>query len=332
METTDRSDLGVDLASPQTDDAGHEHHGYTLVREVQAGDLIFHYHTVDRAIVGWSRATGSFWEEDIIWASHGTVAREAGVQPYLRPGYRHGLDGPYRLADPITLGDLRHEEPTIRIAREVVSDGIAGSLYFPFALSDSRPLRPTQFYMTKFPVILTEIFPQLAEAVQTAARMPLAETAELVDEEGTTFGREYQEADEAAATSQRDPFEVDPNVVDRSLRAHAAIQNAVARHVARLGYLPLSPETADPKFDIAWVKERQAWIAEVKSLTVKNEEQQLRLGLGQVLRYRSLLRPKFDSVFAVLAVEREPSDLTWNDLCSELGVLLVWPAALDPLI
>lgn len=53
------------------------------------------------------------------------------------------------------------------------------------------------------------------------------------------------------------------------------------------------------------------WVTEVKSLTEQNEEQQLRLGLGQVLRYRDVLRSQFDDVTAVLAVERAPETVMW---------------------
>lgn len=95
----------------------------------------------------------------------------AGVQPYCRPGYRHGLEGPSWLDDPVTLAELRQAEDVIRTAREVVGDFTDGSLYFPVALTDSRPLRPTQFYVTKFPVVLTEIFPQLAEALEKARQV-----------------------------------------------------------------------------------------------------------------------------------------------------------------
>jgi hypothetical protein len=47
------------------------------------------------------------------------------------------------------------------------------------------------------------------------------------------------------------------------------------------------------------------WVAEIKSLTVKHEEKQLRLRLGQVLRCRR--RP----TRPVRVVERRPSDESW---------------------
>ncbi len=66
-------------------------------------------------------------------------------------------------------------------------------------------------------------------------------------------------------------------------------------------------------------------------MTDRNEEQQLRLGLGQVLRYRNLLAERFGTVTAVLAVERVPSDRTWMHLCRQLDVLLVRPGNMNAL-
>ena len=52
MEITDRSDLGVDLKAPQRDDSGAEKWTYALVREVSPGDVVLHWSTPARAIVG----------------------------------------------------------------------------------------------------------------------------------------------------------------------------------------------------------------------------------------------------------------------------------------
>jgi hypothetical protein len=80
----------------------------------------------------------------------------------------------------------------------------------------------------------------------------------------------------------------------------------------------------EPDFDLAWESTSTKYVAEVKSSTTNNEERQLRLGLGQVLRYRHLLRTR-GQVRCVLAIERPPSDPDWSHLCSDLGVRLVWP-------
>lgn len=84
----------VDLKAPQTDDRGFVHPAYGLIREVQIGDVVFHYDTDERHIAQWSKVASAVFEEDIVWGSHGTVARVAGVRPYRRPGWRALLEGP----------------------------------------------------------------------------------------------------------------------------------------------------------------------------------------------------------------------------------------------
>jgi hypothetical protein len=65
-------------------------------------------------------------------------------------------------------------------------------------------------------------------------------------------------------------------------------------------------------------------VAEVKSITAQNEEHQLRVGLGQVLRYRHHLSALgHNRVVAVLVPERQPRDPSWRELCQELGVVLL---------
>ncbi len=81
----------------------------------------------------------------------------------------------------------------------------------------------------------------------------------------------------------------------------------------------------EPVFDLAWEDSVGIVVAEIKSLTEQNEERQLRLALGQVLRYAQLLRGKERTVRPVVAVERRPSDDSWLKLFQEVGVSLVWP-------
>lgn len=130
--------------------------------------------------------------------------------------------------------------------------------------------------------------------------------------------------DENTAVGQRDPFFVDPTLVERGLRGHATTQNALAAYLEEHGIQPLSPAPDEPNFDIAWVHESVTWVAEIKSITVSNEEKQLRLGLGQLLRYRHLLRSR-GRIQAVLVVERQPKDTSWINLCEELEIFLTWP-------
>jgi len=64
--------------------------------------------------------------------------------------------------------------------------------------------------------------------------------------------------------------------------------------------------------------ERTVFVAEVKSIDAGNEEEPLRLGLGQVLRYRQRLPALgHERVVAVLVPERQPHDPSWHELCQE---------------
>ena len=99
------------------------------------------------------------------------MARKAGVEPYRRPGWRVLLEGPFELPTPVTFADLRAAEPAIRAAFDTVKAQHQGSLYLPLEISNKRPLRPTQFYLTKAPLAWLGSVPGLT-AVQTAADRP----------------------------------------------------------------------------------------------------------------------------------------------------------------
>lgn len=146
-------------------------------------------------------------------------------------------------------------------------------------------------------------------------------------------GAPYRMAEEMINVSQPEPFAVDPQAVERGTRGHATTQNALAEFLRARGIEPRSPSPDTPEFDLAWELNKTIYVAEVKSVTLANEEKQLRLGLGQILRYRHLLMEATRKVtVAVLVVEHEPTDATWRDLCRDVGVVLVWPGNFDPLL
>lgn len=93
--------------------------------------------------------------------------------------------------------------------------------------------------------------------------------------------------------------------MDRGLRGHVHTQNALAAFV---GNTVRTPRFDEPQCDLAWRDGNVLYVAEVKSLTNINEERQLRLGLGQVLRYAHLLAGVAAEIRSVLAVEYQPTD------------------------
>ena len=144
------------------------------------------------------------------------------------------------------------------------------------------------------------------------------------------IGRPYTPVGIVPKTSEREPVVVDPLLIDRGNQGHATTQDALAVYLQGHGIEPMSP-VGEPDYDVAWWCATRLFVAEVKSITDANEEHQLRLGLGQLLRYRHALAERGHDVIAVLVSEREPSDPSWGSLCRTLGVVLVWPGTFDQL-
>lgn len=197
---------------------------------------------------------------------------------------------------PLSLEELRVAEDELRSLCGTLEAKHGKPIYFPLQFSDARPLRGAQGYLTKWPAEAIELFPRLHRALSR-------KTPSLDSTSSRQVGAEYRKADEAAAVSTSDPFAIDPALKERALRGHAATQNALADHLRSRGFEPRSPGSDDPSFDLAWDEGDVVWVAEVKSMTHSNEEKQLRLGLGQVLRNRHLLSGRYEQVRAMLALE-----------------------------
>lgn len=156
LESTDREDLGVDLRAPLQDEAGRDNWRYTLFREAQVGDIVFHYDKRASAITAASRIAGPPVSAPIVWAARGSYARERGAEPAVLPGYRMPLTDYQPLSAPITLEALRQGRENLRaIYENVAPTGV--SRYFPFELSE-RPVRPLQGYAFKLPAALVAAY------------------------------------------------------------------------------------------------------------------------------------------------------------------------------
>lgn len=330
LEITDRDDPGVDLHAPQRDAAGNPTPGYSLMWWVMKGDLVFHYERRQQAITSWSRAVGAVVEAPTLWLSHkGSTRRRVGV-PVEQPGWWLDLEGPFALDRPLTLAELRRRGSAVRSVLDGLREREAGSLYFPFFFYRDKELRPMQPYLNKLPAAFVIAMPELAGGMNTGeAAAPDADASGI---EPAALGVEYRPAEPGSGSDERDPFTVDPAVIERGLRGHAETQNRLAEMLAGAGIEPRSPRPEEPNFDLAWQRDGDIYVAEVKSTTPSNEERQLRLGLGQVLRYRNLLAKNGSRVRAVLVAENPPRDPSWHRLCEELGVILVGPGNLRLLL
>ncbi len=346
LEITKRSDIGADLNAPQyeihSDGSRAPKWSYSLLQEVKDGDVVFHY--TGRAIVGWSIADGTAFVDDVVWEASSSRARAAGGEPHVRPGWRVGLRGLTPLEDPIPLALIRQHQSDVHGVMEQLKQQ-HGTPYYPF--TRNNPLKASLAYLTKMPRALIAVIPALQAAAQGADQVREAapsrgRRASSKREHGSqsvgrgaglresgTLGSPYRRADEDSAVSSRDPFEVDPAVVERGLRGHASTQNALADWLLGRGIEARSPSAFEPNFDLAWTEDGVVYVAEVKSLTPENAEKQLRLGLGQLLRYRHSLSQDGTRCVAVLVVELQPPDASWLELLAALDVIVAWPGSFE---
>jgi hypothetical protein len=143
----------------------------------------------------------------------------------------------------------------------------------------------------------------------------------------TPVGQAYNDAKEHVQNAEREaPLSRDPDSAARGLGAHNRTQNYLANIIRNIGWLARSPAASEPQYDLAWVANDVLYVCEVKSLTQDNEERQLRMAIGQIIRYRQQLTARgHEPCFAVVCTERQPIDLSWDKLCENEGIILVWP-------
>jgi hypothetical protein len=148
------------------------------------------------------------------------------------------------------------------------------------------------------------------------------------------FGTAYREANETPPVHERQASDADdPDRIGLGLAAHNRTQNAIAETVRALGWNPRSPAANEPEYDLAWKTEGGLFVCEVKSLSTANEERQMRMATGQVIRYRQKLTAiGYEPVTAVIAVEKEISDASWAELCTREDIVLVWPTTAEKVL
>ena len=169
MEITDREDLGSNLIAPTLGKGDRETFSYTLVSHVRPGDVVFHWWKKPgriHSIVGYSTISGDWFNSEITWEAHGP--HSAGVR--TTPAFEAPLTEFTELETEITLDDLRGKEHALKQIHDELKLAIGGSIYFPWAFSDLRPLRTTQGYLVKMPASVVALLTGLAVATKPPAK------------------------------------------------------------------------------------------------------------------------------------------------------------------
>jgi hypothetical protein len=119
---------------------------------------------------------------------------------------------------------------------------------------------------------------------------------------------------------------IDLDDLERGSAAHEDTVAALIAHLGRQNIEARSHARNAPRFDAGWSRGDDVFIAEVKSLTGAAEDQQIRLGIGQILDYAHQLTTmrSFGRVQPVLVLEKKPSSDRWRSVAKESGILLTW--------
>lgn len=250
MEITDRIDLGADLHAPQIDDAGREYWSYALVTAVQPGDVVLHWHKSllgAPGIVGYSTAAEGPEEDEIVWASQGTYGRTrplAGPEP----SWRYALTGYTALARPVTQDAFRRAEGKLRRIKQQLETSHPGSLYFPFAFSDKRPVRAAQGYLVKLPAAIVAAVPELKQIPR-------------VDRDRIPRQRPASSELAVAARKRRGAGYLRDEVVRLAIERHAV--DWALSHYSSLGY-DVKDVGGTESYDVLAVDDQQELHIEVK--------------------------------------------------------------------
>lgn len=327
LEITGREDIGGNLKAPSKKENGRKAHwGYLLINDVRPDDIVLHYdhNPRVRSVVGFSLSVGTVRSKMIRWAAQGTSARKKKTKPHWRPGWWLKLRGYTPLRHPLTLAEIRAKgREVLRIQNKWREDAEERS-YVPFVLQSGQ-LRPAQSYLAEIPPDLIGLFPSLREALSGLTPSP---TSRARREE---FGQRYRWTHSRAPRFTGEPIERDPDVFGRGVGAHQDTQHALARFLIEMNCEPRSPLSGGPQFDVSWERDGIRYVAEVKSLTNRNESRQIRMGLGQLLEYRYDLTRGKQKVRPVLVVEGRPKHRWWVHRCRAAGVTLVWPGRFNAL-
>lgn len=135
---------------------------------------------------------------------------------------------------------------------------------------------------------------------------------------GAAFDHPYRspEVDPAALTDTR---AFDKQAYVAGCDEHDRLSRWLIDTLAATGIL-VGTGLAKVPVDLAWQDaDGRQYIAEVKSLVGASPEDQLRLGLGQVLEYRHRLSLADRAVTPILLTSA-PVDAVWRDICRDNGV------------
>lgn len=246
------------------------------------------------------------------------------------PAYRRMIDLAQATGDIDLVRGMKHLSYNSRLDKDfVIYDGtsVVGRAAFHALGLPREGITVRQAMVRAHAYAASRGYREFAEALNRY--LGIAEGSTPTDVRGAApavGGAPYRRQErQSAPQDQATVLSQNPDLIDRGTVAHMDIQDLLSDFVQGRGLQPLQPLGGDPQFDLAWRESSSVVVCEVKTLTAENEVSQLRLGLGQVLSYIYKLNWRgAHEVRGVLAVEREPVDADWVNICADHDVTLTW--------
>jgi hypothetical protein len=319
-EITDRPDVGADLKCPQTNEVGQDYWSYSLIRQVWPGDIVFHYWTPAKAVVGASVAGAPLEERPIVWAPHGTVGRAKPEQRLPRPGWWLPLYGYRPAAAPLSLASLRSsaDEEWIRTwITEKAAEPAVRRVAAPFQRYAGQ-LRAAQGYLSKMPAAFVARWPLLSGMVDLLA--PTEDALALLAQvapppaASSTFGRS---ASQYRPKSEADYEAVVRAQVQRRTRRHERLVREVGEWLRAAGGTVTTPHPIDLFLDGP-----VPVLFEAEVVAPRGKLAAVREAVGQLHEYRWFVGPR-DGLACVL-LDEEPGPAIADYVEKYLDLLLAW--------
>lgn len=314
MEITDRHDLGADLKCPQLHEGGGVQSSYSLIQAIWPGDIVFHYSTRSRGVVGASVAGGPLEERAIVWTPHGTVGKSKIQNRQSRPGWRLPLYGFIAIGTAFSLADTeaRDEDLWIRQWIEDKRTSVNGPVAAPFQRYRGK-LRAAQGYLTKMPFDFVNRWQKLSV---------LAEQLVSIQDRLTRLGQVYVPATFSTTgqlnfKGEDEYFAVIRGGIQRRSRDHERLVRQAAEflssHHAVVNTLhPIDLLMTVPK-DI---------IFEAKPVRGRNAIFAIREAVGQLREYQHFVGPKSGILFILL--DENPGPVLVDYIENVLSMCICW--------
>lgn len=315
-EITDRVDIGADLKCPQADKRGSSYWSYSLIREVQAGDVIFHYSTNTHSYVGASVAGAPLEERPIAWQPHGTVGRGDDHAAAERPGWWLPLYGFEKSVVPLTLAVLQEPTNDAWIRNWVTEKGSESDrVAAPVQLYPGR-LRGSQGYLTKMPLdfverwselrMLADAIDDVAEQIEGSSPTPMIAN---VGDPGQFASKAETPYDVVLAAS-----------VQHRTREHERLLRVTAKWLG-MNHPRLIASSRRHPLDML-VSGATHLIVEAKTTRRIHAGFAIRQALGQLYEYRYFIGPQEANL--VVLLDAKPEDMFIDYLENHLGIGLLW--------